>query len=493
MILLVNWLTDRKILKKLKNIYTRKSILFFITIYFVHLLGLIFTKNFDYAFHDLKIKLPLLALPIIIGTTEKLDLKKFKWLLLIFTGAVLVSTFISFTIYLFQEKFQITDHRHISVFISHIRFSLMIDLSIFVLLYIALTPAFKINPKNKILFSLMAVWFIFFLFILESLTGIVIFILIFPVFLIYLAFLQKNYMTKVFSVLGIIIVISAIGFYIDFSIRKFYSIEDVDLNNLSRLTENNRLYYHDTESKLIENGHYVWIYLNEEEVRKEWNLRSNYKYDSLDIKGQELKHTLIRYLTSKGLRKDSVGVTNLSTTDIIAIENGNSNYIFNQKFTIYPRLYQFIWELDVYKKEGYASGHSVIQRIEYLKNALMIIKRNFWTGVGTGDVQDEFTSQYRVSESKISPRWQLRAHNQYVTFLLTFGIVGFLWILFAFFYPVYYERKSIDFLAVLFLLIVFLSMLNEDTLETHTGISFFVFFYSLFVFGYTKKDGKTGN
>ncbi|NJK85176.1 MAG: O-antigen ligase family protein [Bacteroidales bacterium] len=139
------------------------------------------------------------------------------------------------------------------------------------------------------------------------------------------------------------------------------------------------------------------------------------------------------------------------------------------------------------QKNGNPSGHSLIQRIEYVKNAAQIIKRNFWTGVGTGDVKDEFMSQYENSESQLDLKWRLRAHNQYVTFLLTFGIIGFSWIMFSFFFPVFYEKKHLDFLAIIFLLIAFLSMLNEDTLETHTGISFFAFFYSFFILGYKKK------
>jgi hypothetical protein len=40
----------------------------------------------------------------------------------------------------------------------------------------------------------------------------------------------------------------------------------------------------------------------------------------------------------------------------------------------------------------------------------------------------------------------------------------------------------------LFFFIVLFSMLGEDTLETHTGVSFFAYFYSLFVFGEEGAD-----
>lgn len=490
-VLFLNWLAEGKLGDKIKLVYSRKSILVLISIYLLHLLGLFFTKNFDYALHDLKIKLPLLILPIVIGTSKKIDIKKTKILFLFFVSAVVTSTIISFIVYLFQARLQVIDQRHVSVFISHIRFSLLVDISIFILLYMALFPHFEVKQKNKIIYLAFATWLSFFLLILESFTGILLFLIIFPVFIIYWAFHQKSILIKAGAIVLIGIGLFGILSYLSVSYKKYYTIEEIDLTNLDSYTPNGRLYFHNPNEKVIENGHYVWIYLCEEELEKEWNARSKFHYDSLDKKGQDVKSTLIRYITSKGLRKDSVGVSKLSETDVRSIENGDANYIFNKKLSLYPRLYQIIWEFDVYRKHGNPSGHSLIQRVEYLKNASQIIKRNFWAGVGTGDVEDEFKEQYENSGSQLDMKWRLRAHNQYVTFFLTFGIIGFLWILFAFFYPVYYERKNIDILGVLFLLIAFLSMLNEDTLETHTGISFFTFFYSLFILGYRKKDDIT--
>ena len=169
------------------------------------------------------------------------------------------------------------------------------------------------------------------------------------------------------------------------------------------------------------------IYICEVELRNEWNKRSTYYYDGKDKKGQNISQTLIRYLTSKGLRKDSIGVSKLTKEDIGLIEDGYSNYIFKRKLGIYPRIYQILWEIDTYKKQGNPSGHSITQRLEFQKNAIQIIKKNFWLGVGTGDVQQAFNIQYNISNSPLAQRWRLKAHNQLITFFLTFGVFGFLW------------------------------------------------------------------
>jgi hypothetical protein len=230
------------------------------------------------------------------------------------------------------------------------------------------------------------------------------------------------------------------------------------------------------------------LYICNKELRSEWNSISDIHYDSLDNKGQELNQTLIRYLASKGLRKDSAGLAALSQEDVRMIENGYSNYIFKRRFALYPRIYQFIWELDVYFKTGRSGGHSLAQRIEYIRNGMEIIKRNFWIGVGTGDLKTEYERQYEISDSSLALKWRLRAHNQYVTFFIAFGFFGFTWIVIAFTYAISHERKWRDLLTVLFLLIAFLSMINEDTFETHAGICFFSFFLALFVFGYRKNN-----
>ncbi|NJK85175.1 MAG: hypothetical protein HC906_03650 [Bacteroidales bacterium] len=110
---------------------------------------------------------------------------------------------------------------------------------------------------------------------------------------------------------------------------------------------------------MIENGYYIWLYVCDQELEEEWNKISQLPFNGQDKRGQELRHTLIRYLTSKGLRKDSAGISKLSEKDILAVENGDANVLFTKKLSLYPRLYQIIWEFDVYKKtETQADIHS---------------------------------------------------------------------------------------------------------------------------------------
>jgi O-antigen ligase len=183
----------------------------------------------------------------------------------------------------------------------------------------------------------------------------------------------------------------------------------------------------------------------------------------------------------------------MSEVDIQAVENGFSNYIFLNKYSIYPRIYQIIWELDNYRNGDNPSGHSIGQRLVYFNAAMYIIKNNFVLGVGTGDVQQEFNNYYKLSDDPLKLESRRRAHNQFLTFFIAFGIVGFIISIIALFLPVFLEKRWSDYLFLCFAIIAFLSMLNEDTLETQTGVSFFMVFYSLFLFGRNKPIPQNRN
>ncbi len=491
-----NWLLEGQFRKKFRILIKRKSILLIFSILLVHFLGLIYTKDFNYAFNDIRIKLPLLILPLIIGTSHRLSIRQFKIILLFFIASVTVGSLISTSVLLGFTNHTINDNREISLFISHIRFSLLINIAIFLSGHFLFSPEYNKTLTNKIIFTFIIIWLTAFLFLLQAFTGIVILLITSFILGIYLVIKQPRVLPEKIGTGGIrlklfyIAVLVAIPLlvlsYITKSVTKFYSVEEVDFESLEKYTKKGNVYTHNIENKQIENGNYIWLYVSEEELREEWNKISTLKYDGKDKKQQDIKYTLIRFLTSKGYRKDAEGVGMLISEDINLIENGIAAHIYKSKYSIYPRIYQIIWEIDVYVKGGNPSGHSVTQRLEYLKIAMDIIKDNFFIGVGTGDLQMVFDEYYEKLNSQLTEKWRLRAHNQFVSFFVAFGFIGFLWIIFAMLYPVYIERKFKDYFFMMFLIIAVLSMFNEDTLETQAGVTFFMFFYTLFLLQNTK-------
>jgi O-antigen ligase len=127
------------------------------------------------------------------------------------------------------------------------------------------------------------------------------------------------------------------------------------------------------------------------------------------------------------------------------------------------------------------NGHSLLQRIEYWKTAWQIIRKNWFLGVGTGDVQQAFDREYISQNSPLRPENRLRAHNSYLTIWISFGIIGlilFLWMLLSF---LIVQVRNNAFIPTMFMLIAICTFFIEDTLETQMGVTFFAFFYGLYI------------
>ncbi len=475
-LLLGAWLLEGNWMDKWEKIKSSKVFWILIGFFSIHLLGLIWTSNFDYALHDIKIKLPLLWFPLLLFTTKHMLLKKEIHLLLwIFVSSVLLASIVCLMVWLGYTKHQVVDVRDISIFNSHIRFALMIDLSIaFLFFYFFLE-----NEKKWILVKLIIViWFIVFLLIMQSVTGIIIFTLILLYFLIRNVFLKINFYVKIIlsSILLLFIVFGI--FWIQNEVKKHFEVNKQFAKKVK--TENNNIYYHNENSKEMENGFLVWSNISFEELEPTWNRRSEIKFNENDAKGNPINSTIIRFLTSKGYSKDASGVNKLTDTEIKLIQNGVTNYLYTNQSGIKNRIHEFIYEYHSFKTNSNPSGHTMLMRLEFWKTGYLIAKQNWLIGVGTGDVQDEFNLQYQKNNSLLKKEWWKRAHNQFLTVAITFGIIGLIVFLAYLFVPAILIKNKHD-LFFIFMMISIISMLNEDTLETQAGVTFFGFFYSFFL------------
>lgn len=477
------WLLGGNILQKFKQAFTNKLVLIVTGVFFIHAIGLLWTSDFSYAFKDLRIKLPLLALPVIFSTSAPFTKKEFSIVLKFFVAAVFVSTLISTGVYLGLTSKKITDIREISIFISHIRLSLLVCMAAFVLLWFGMKE--NKTTSAKIAIPVVIFWFVCFLIILESVTGLGILFFVLIVF----SFAQLIRQNK-FVYLAIITpaLLGAL-----FSGHKYWRTvtKNVVLVKEHALpiekTFGGNAYTHYLDRLDTENGHYVYRNICESELEPAWNTKSKLSYTGLDNKGNGLKYTLWRYLTSVHLKKDSSGVAQLTAKDITAIENGIPNIIYLTRNNIYTRLHTIAWELNNYKHGGNPSGHSVTMRFEFWKTALFIIKKHLWKGVGTGDVPVAFKRAYLKTHSPLDEKWRLRAHNQFLTIAVALGIFGLAYFIFSLIAPIYLSQNGKSFLFLSFLLTAILSMLTEDTIETQAGVTFFALFNALYLWG---RDGN---
>ncbi len=464
---------------KINKFWKNKTALFLSSLFLIYLTGLIRGGNFNYVLADLRGKLPLLILPLILAGLPALNKKQFHIHLLTFVAAVFIGTIFS-AFELFAKNF--TDIREISIFISSVRFGLNICFAIVILANLIFTNK-NYNRTIKTLFVSLILWLIFILFKLESGIGILILGILSFVFIVKEIFTSRSIIFKIsFSIL----IISATFMswhFINKEVKSFYSTPKIVLSELEKTTESGNLYIHDTLNYLIEDGKFIGLFLCEEELKNSWNKRSSIEYNSTDKKGQALRSTLIRFLTSKNLRKDKEGVEKLSDEEIAFIENGiaNANYIYHSGIS--SRISKILFGYQVYIKTSDPGANSLTKRFEHWKASVGIIKENIWLGVGTGNIPQAFEQQYNSMSSTLSAEKRVESHNQYLHVLLNIGVFGFSWFLFALIFPAIRTKKIFNFQYLSFLLIILISMITEDTLETQSGVTFFAFFNTLFLLG----------
>jgi len=469
---------NRDFKTKLKKEY---SIWLLFSILGVYLVGLIFTKDLKLGLLELNKALMWVTLSLGVLLSPKLSKKQFWLIFTLFIFGVTISTFISFTRMIFSNSFGVDNFRTVN-FISHIPFSLQITFSIFILIYSFLSENWilrLLKPHFRIFWIL---WLVFFLVILKSILGLIAFY--FTALFFSCLMLRRNSNRKVrnWLIVGSVIFFLLPLAYLGYAVYEFYDIKYIHSDNVDRKTKLGNEYVFNFDNQSKENGYYINWYVCENEMEQAWNLKSKIKYREKDQKGYLISGTLIRYLTSKGLRKDAEGVESLTDRDVENVESGIANYIYDTSvYAFYPRVYETIWELDQYFLTGNPNNQSLSQRIEFAKAALLIIKDNFWFGIGTGNYKIAYREAYKRMNSQLFEENYGIAHNQYLSYLSKFGLIGFLYILFVFIFVLINKGLFRNELLILFLIIFLIANLGDSIWETHVGLSFFVFFFSLFI------------
>lgn len=466
-------------LQKLKEFSRNKPAMVVSSILLLHLLGLIYTSDFSYAYKDIRTKLPILILPFIIGTGPRLSTKVFYAILALFVAAVIGGS-IYWLILLF--KLPIHDSRIIESHTSHIRYSLNAIFAIFILLFFIFSKG-KTRAVHKLLLTFIVVWLLGFMIYMNFSTGILIFLFVsFMLLLLYTLRIRSLILKS--SAFILIAILAALPVYYVMSIGSGYmKVPQADFSKLEKYTRNGNSYYHDTINFKLKTGKWAGLYICEKELRQAWAQRSKLSLDSLDKKKQLTRFTLIYYLASKDLRKDAHGVDQLTETDIRNVENGINRYDFGTSRVIQSQVEDFITSYRRYMYQHDPNSSSLVQRFEYWRTSLLLIKQHPLIGVGTGDLPSAFDQQYIKMNSDLAPQYRLRSHNQYLSITVGFGIIGFIWFMFALIYPGIKSRKFNNYFYLIFWVIFMVSMLTEDTIENQEGVTYFALFTAMLISG----------
>ena len=485
---LVDGLCTKSINDKLKRFWSNTPAVLLVAFYLMHVVGLLWTSDFQYAMKDLRVKLPILVMPFVLSSMEPLDRKRFDFVMLVYVLSVFIATLFSSVTYWRNDY---DDIREISRFISHIRFCLNIVFCIAICGYYLVTrknqvpepvegpaqtvPAFGIKVAvNRFLQVFLILWFVYQIYIFESLSGYVILAAVVIVSAVY-AFLRWKQGRGWRIAVGAtaLVALGVACFVVWHQVKPMLKVEPVDFAALEQKTAQGNDYWHDTIHNPVEDGRYVGLYYCRTELKEAWSQRS-----SLPLT-DTVEATLARYLTSKDLRKDAEGVRALTDDDIHNIELGIANYNNWKHPGLRARLSATLFEYNLYRRYNNPNGGSLSQRIEYTRASFHLIGQHPWFGVGTGDVPQAFAQAYDEINSPLKEEFRFRAHNQYLAIAVAFGLLGLAFFLFVLLYPWFASRKNHTYLYIVFLTIMLLSMFPEDTLETQAGATLFAFFAAL--------------
>ena len=178
------------------------------SVYVMHLLGLIYTYDFPSAFHDLRIKLPLLIMPLVLSTMKPLDRKQFDTVLCFFIAAVFFVTVLG-TVKFIRRDF--VDVRELSPFINYIRLALCIVFSIFVLGYYLVKRNHSLMIKTIMVF--MIIWFLWQITVFESFTSVLVIAALCFVLVMYFIFKSTKTNVKICMVVAIVVVAGVVIYF----------------------------------------------------------------------------------------------------------------------------------------------------------------------------------------------------------------------------------------------------------------------------------------
>lgn len=227
-------------------------------------------------------------------------------------------------------------------------------------------------------------------------------------------------------------------------------------------TDSGEPYVHKLNRSVTEHGHFVWTHLAWGELRKAWEGRS-------DIPFGDIEGALVRFLSSKGLPKDTEGVAALSEEEVQAIGRRVTSTVELEGGAWQKRWNRFKFEWGQWLDGTLSPDASVLARTVYLDvafdawRALPLLNKAI--GAGSGRVGAEMEQGFIRSFPQWPPKGRKRPHNQYMTLALALGAIGLgllLWAM-ASMWAHAPCRPGVLLLA--------LSCLTEDTLETQAGVT----------------------
>lgn len=454
----VNWLVEGDWRCKWMRLRKSRLLQAFLVLMAVHVLWLVGNDDVWLGLDDIRKKLPLLVLPLVVLTSKPLSRRQLGWIVAVYLATVAVLTVVGVVRFVSIADLS---YRSVVPTVSHIRFGLNVCFSVCLVFYLLVSwrthqrkgGAVDVRRWRWLLFFalLWLVWCLFFLFLLQSYTSF--FILL--VLLLVLPWMVPSCRSRLRLCLfgGVIVFVAGMVCVVVGFVNDYYG--DCCRNG-----------------DKVESGGYIYRNVDALSMAAGWRQVSDVSIEAYTDNGYSIYSTLVRYLNASHRSKDSLGVASLSDADVAAVKRGVANpvYLFHPSFR--KMAYMALFEYESYRC-GEVKDFSMLERLALWRNAWQVFVQHPLLGVGTGDMMPTCRQQLQkdgvllIDNSKTP-------HNQYLSFLVAFGILGMVLILFFFIRAVSTTPSLRTPLAWAYLIIVLLSFVSENTLDTLAGCLFAV-------------------
>ena len=150
-----------------------------------------------------------------------------------------------------------------------------------------------------------------------------------------------------------------------------------------------------------------------------------------------------------------------------------------------------VGKLDDFENPEGEVFNSFVTRVSIWKTAWERAQKDIWIGVGAADGKDELNQAYLDTNQQFLAKYKFPTHNQYLDFLLKFGLLGLLAVLLYVLNILWLGWRLQHSVVLFFFVLFFTSNLTDDFLIRYDGITFSALWISIFSALFIKNDCST--
>lgn len=148
---------------------------------------------------------------------------------------------------------------------------------------------------------------------------------------------------------------------------------------------------------------------------------------------------------------------------------------------------EYVGRLDEVEKPEVRFFNKLVTRVSIWKSALELASEKPLVGYGAADSKTALNNYYEQTNQKFLAKYKFPTHNQYIDFLLKFGVLGTVVVLFYILSIGYIGFKLEHPVVIAFCMLFFISNLTDDFLIRYDGITFSGLWFSIFANVYVNK------